>query len=445
MPRRSWAVLFGCLFLGLGLLLSGAFLESTIFPAGTIVGTARRAPALLATRLALVSLGVYLLASRPRITAVHLAAIAVGGVAAGIVGALFLQVGYVPPPIVSGWRGFAPKDEQNQLGFRGRQIVYSPEDFVVVLLGDSQVEAMALAFDAMPERRLETHLEAPGRKTRVFSIGAGGYGQDQELLALQEYFEKYRADLVVLWQTPANDIWNNVFKTHMSSRNPKPTFWLDKSGKLRGPSESLGQPLANSPIVIAALWQRAFGLPWRDRSWERRLPAPYAPLYGYDGPVRTDWQERWDTNIGRMRDENLDTEKSHLVVGLTPRSKRMKYGLDLTRALTERIQELATANRGRLVVFHTDARDLASDGDQVYVLNKKYYRVSKQQFEANWSYVNDGYNAEVIPVTIKEWRVGPEDGHLNRPATEQVMAELAARLQSRIAATPSPPYSNGAQ
>jgi len=140
-----------------------------------------------------------------------------------------------------------------------------------------------------------------------------------------------------------------------------------------------------------------------------------------------------------------DTEKSHLVVGLTPRSKRMKYGLDLTRALTERIQELATANRGRLVVFHTDARDLASDGDQVYVLNKKYYRVSKQQFEANWSYVNEGYDAEVIPVRIKEWRVGPENGHLNAPATEQVMAELAARLQSRIAATPSPPYSNGAQ
>ena len=227
--RRHLAVPLGCFLVALGIALSGSALEWTIFPAGTIVGTLRRAPALLVTRLALVSLGAYLLATRPRITAVHLAAIAVGGVAAGIAGALFLQILYVPPRIVSGWRAFAPKSEQYQLGFRGRQIVYSPEDYVVVLLGDSQVEAMALAVDDMPERRLEAHLKGLGRKTRVFSIGAGGYGQDQELLALQEYFEKYRADLVVLWQTPANDIWNNVFKTHISGRNPKPTFWLDES------------------------------------------------------------------------------------------------------------------------------------------------------------------------------------------------------------------------
>jgi len=435
-PRRSLAIHLGILLLGLAILLSGGVLESTIFPAGTVVGTTRRAIALALCRVLVATVGAYLLVKRPLVTVVHVSAFVLGSVVSGVVGAALLQVAYVPPPITSGWKAFAPAAEQNQLGFRGRRIEYSPQDCVILLVGDSQVEARALPFAAMPERRLEGHLASATRKTRVFSLGAGGYGQDQELLALEEYFRKYRADVVVLWQTPGNDIWNNVFKTHMASRNPKPTYWLDESGRLSGPSEWLGQPLANSPIVVAALWQRAFGLPWRDKRWELHLPEPYVALNRYDGPVRTDWQERWNTNLGRMRDENLDTEKSGLAVWLTPRSKRMQYGLDLTRALTRRIQELVTANHGRLVILQADTQEATPDVDQVYVLNGRYYRVSQRQFVSNWSYVNKGFDTEIVRVTVKDWRVGPEDGHLNAQATDEVMAGLADRMRAEIAKRP---------
>jgi hypothetical protein len=225
-----------------------------------------------------------------------------------------------------------------------------------------------------------------------------------------------------------------MFKTHMFNRNPKPTFWLDGFGKLQGPSEGLGQPLADSKVVVVSLWERAFGLPWRDKSWERHLPAAYVPMAHYDGAVRTEWQERWNTNLGRMRDENLATEKSHLVLGLTPRSPRMQYGLDLTRALTQRIQELAAAHHAKLVVLQAEAGNdgFVSDDDQIYVLNQKYYRVSKRQYLENWNYINKGFDTEIIPVTVKEWRVGPDDGHLNTHATDQVMTDLAKGLRSRI-------------
>jgi hypothetical protein len=430
--RRSFAVSIGCLLVSLGLLLSGTVLEWTILPAGTVVGTARRTAALVLCRILLVIAGAYLVVRRPRVTVVHLAALVPGLVLSGVVGAVLVQIAYVPPPIFSGWKSFAPVVERNQLGFRGRPITYAPEDYVIVLLGDSQVEAMKLAFDAMPERRLEFYLNSLGKRTRVFSIGAGGYGQDQELLALEEYFQKYRADLVVLWQTPGNDIWNNLFKTHMFNRNPKPTFWLNEQESLRGPSESLLQPLGNSPIVAVALWKRAFGIPWRDKTWERHLPEPYRPLSHYDGPVRTDWQQRWNTNLGRMRDEDLDTEKSHLAVLLTPRSKRMQYALDLTRALTKRIQELADSNHAKLSIFQVDDLSFSSDDEQVYVLSKKFYRVSGRQFKDNWSYVNSSFDTSIIPITVKDWRVGPEDGHLNTLATDKAMADLAQRLRSRI-------------
>jgi hypothetical protein len=334
---------------------------------------------------------------------------------------------------MSGWKSFAPEDQQNELGFRGRQITYSPEDYVVLLLGDSQVEAMALPVDAMPERRLEAHLNSVIGTVRVFSVGAGGYGQDQELLALQEYFQRYRADLVLLWLTLNNDVWNNLFKTNMGTLNPKPTFWLDSAGTLRGPSESLLQPLADSRVAVASLWTRALGLTWRDKSWERSLPEAYAPAKDPVSAPLTEWQERWNSNTGHMRDENLDTEKSHLAIMLTPRSKRMQYGLDLTHALIQRIHDLVTANHASLVVFYADGSVIVPANDEVYVLNGEYYRVSRRQFEANWNYVNRGFDVEAIPLAEKDWRVGPENGHLNARATEQVMADLARRLRSRVA------------
>ena len=55
--RRSFAVPLGCVLIESGLLLSGRALEATIFPSGTIVGTARRATALLTRRVALAALG----------------------------------------------------------------------------------------------------------------------------------------------------------------------------------------------------------------------------------------------------------------------------------------------------------------------------------------------------------------------------------------------------
>jgi hypothetical protein len=429
--RKNLVIPLGLAFIAIGIVASASVLQKTILFEDMIEPHSRRALALGCCRLLLIGFGAMLLWRRPRVTVIHLSAFAFMGLVTAVAGVLLLQIVYVPPRIVCGWRSFAPATEQNQLGFRGRKINYSPDDFVVVFLGDSSVEGMALSPEAMPEQRLESHLNALGKNVKVFSLGAGGYGQDQELLVLEEYFQKCRADLVVLWQTPVNDVWNNVFKTHMINRNPKPTFWLEGGG-LRGPSETMGQPLANSHFVLAALWQRAFGLPGRDKYWERGLPEPYVPIDYYDGPVNMEWQERWKSNLGRMRDENLATEKSHLSIMLSPRSKRMQYGLDLTHALTQRIQQVVNAQHGKLVLFQADPHLLTSNEDQMYALNGKYYRVSKRQLEDNWNYVNQGFQTEIVPVTVNDWRVGPEDGHLNRAATDQVMEDLARRLQQIV-------------
>lgn len=154
---------------------------------------------------------------------------------------MILSVTNKPSNHIWGWRYHGKRTEEiNQLGFRGQRINYDKQDYVVLLVGDSQVQSATCVFEKMPERRLEDHLSIiTGKAIRVFSLGAGGYGQDQQLLALKEFFRDYSADLVVVWETPGNDVWNNMFPTHWpKDGTPKPTFWLDGNDKLKGPKVS---------------------------------------------------------------------------------------------------------------------------------------------------------------------------------------------------------------
>jgi len=350
-----------------------------------------------------------------------------------------LQLIGVPSPVVSGWLYKSSNLEINELGFRGQKINYTYNDYVIVLLGDSQVAARSCSFDWLPERRLEYHLNQKANQSKnikVFSIGAGGYGQDQQLLMLQKYYQTYRADLVVLWQTPHNDVWNNIFPTHWPKNGwPKPTFWL-VDGKLQGPSENFGEELSWSKIKLLALANRLFHFIDRDGDWEKHLPPPYEPISNYEGKISYYWQERWDKNIGLMRYENLFTEKSHLAISLTPASPRMQYGLDLTKAILGKIKSLANDNNGKFIIFNTQKPDkkieICSEETIVHKLNGKYYKTSRKQFLDNLEYINKDFISFTIPITRSEWRVGPEDSHLNEHATDQVMNDLAQKILSLI-------------
>lgn len=325
-----------------------------------------------------------------------------------------------PKPLTSGWRAYnTPESEKNQFGYRGQKIEYSAEDFVIVLLGDSQVECRACAFGWMPEKRLQHHL---GGRAKVFSIAAGGYGQDQQLLALAEYLQRFRADLVVLWQTPGNDVWNNVFPTHWPRNGtPKPTFWLE-GDSLRGPTEGLGQPLRENQSLRLGILLRRF-LPFqRDEAWESRLPESYEPMTEYDGTPDQEWTGK--------SEEDLRSEKSHLTLLLTPRSLRTQYGLDLTRALMSEIRSMAERSGGRLAVFGTNtlphtARPLDDAPDEVYKIKGRFYRISVRQYKENVEYLNAGFDYHWVTVSVEPSRFGPDDAHLNEHAVDQVMKDLA--------------------
>lgn len=350
------------------------------------------------------------------------------GASAGLCALLnvvFLQLFYDPPVIGAGWRSMGVAVEMNQYGTRGRMIAYGRDDPVVLLVGDSQVEAAASPADEMPERQLEGHLHNLGSGAKVFSLGVSGYGQDQQLLLLEEYFQSHRADLVILWQTASNDIWNNMFPTHwLDNGHPKPTFWLE-NGRLRGPNYRFGELVDVSAVKVLMLWQRVLrkahgGL---DGEWESKLPPPYAALQNHEGPVNTTWEQLQATV---MAQENLDTEKSHLAVYLTPPSPRMEYGVQLTRLLIGRMRALVESRGGKLVLLRTlTTLHLAGHEPEIYRFKGKLYRASAAQCEQTMQRVSEGFTAVQIPVTVENWRVATNDTHLNRQANDQVMRDLA--------------------
>lgn len=360
----------------------------------------------------------------------------------GVFAALALAEGllrllYNPRPEISGWvcAASVPPQERNQIGFRGHPIEYGDSTFVIALLGDSQVEAAHLAWGWMPECRLEHYLEEfLGIDVEVVSLASQGYGQDQQILALEHYFRHFRADLVLVWETPANDLWNNTFPTHWPANGwAKPTFRV-VDGRLVGPSEDLGDTLPRPPLRLLLLWQSVFEPPDRDSEWEAFLPPAYIPDTVCPRGFRTDWQERWNSNLGLMRDENLATEKSHLAIYLTPESPRMAYSIELTHLLLAGIDSLARANGARMAAFAVDGPpDPSGDVEEAtYVLDGRYYHVSRRQYESCVERINEGLLFFSIPLRMDDWKMGPLNSHLNEHATDALMEDLAALLSQEL-------------
>ena len=264
---------------------------------------------------------------------------------------IFLQIADRPTSEIKiGWYYKGKHQNQiNELGYRGKPILYDEKDTVILLIGDSQVEAEGMNFGNMPENLLQKLFK---KNTKVFSIGASGYGNDQQLLALNNYFKKYRANKVILWQTFDNDLWNNTFPTHAPKNGaPKPTFVL-KNDSLIYPNDTIGAVKKRSKIKLKILVDRLFasGL---DEEHESILPNAYKPSYGYKGK----YSNLLDDEYGGNPNENYQTEKNHYATRFFPISYRTKYSVKLTNLLLKKIESVCEENNANFLLFNVDLKD----------------------------------------------------------------------------------------
>lgn len=370
---------------------------------------------------------------------------------------VFLRASPEPFPR-AGWRTGVPPFEEsdgmtpealNQLGLRGKPFAYEDDDFVILLVGDSQVVARTQPSADRPELKLEHYANllrtGSSPPVRVFSVAAPGWGQDQQLLMLRRYFEQFRADLVLVWVTWENDLYDITFPTNLGG-HAKPTFWLE-DGDLRGPNLDLDEEI--EPWKLAALIRRAW-MGDLDERWEKRLPASYRGPDEYEGPTDPSWQKLVDTGAFRG---DLAREKFSGSISLEPRSPRAQYSLDLLRTLLGEMRAAVEKQGGTFGIFwveyvapgaldprslvsrlHTTAR---SPNPTVLEVDGSYYIMSQRAFESAKQSVAEGFNAWPIPIELANWSVSDVDRHLNSAANDLLMRRIARIVVARPSADPA--------
>ena len=329
-----------------------------------------------------------------------------------------------------GWNSLTSStriDSLNQIGFRGKTIRPKKDttEKIVLFVGDSQVEANGLPFDEMIENLVQKFLNQKDtlHTYKCYSIGAGGFGQDQEFLAMKEYFKRFNADKVLLWFTTENDVWNNIFPTHWPmNANPKPTYWLE-NGNLKGPNY---QWLEKYPSPNKPLWSQPFLLfNHFDDKWESKLPPAYkgVPASSFHGSL-----VKFPALGG---EEAIEVEKSHYAIFLSPRSERMKYGIQLTRFLIDSIRQLSNANHADFAMFTALNDEVTNMPDSSFNVadGGKVYTLSKAVFFENIDAIGKGFDFHFFRLTTEPKRISAEDNHhFNSKAQE----ELAHKIVDQI-------------
>lgn len=362
-----------------------------------------------------------------------------------------------PPSLRVGWRWDASpyKSESNfgdhrtnQLGLRGRPFDYTDSDFVVVLVGDSYVEAGAQPFEDMPEQILEAAFAARGFKKRVkvYSIASAGWGQDQEDLALERYFEKYRADLVIHWFTPVNDYWENTFidRSVDAKAGPlKPTFRLQPDRSL-----TLVESLASSSKLVelvriawgrARLGSKATRNDIYAATWDRNLPSgTLVPVASSECPAsqiaELDMVEAYRRGLKTMTvvtEERVEEGRTHFSPFIRPTSAIEKYEIDLTHALLQKMNGIATKNKADFRIFYPKGSDIDVAVRHVKCVRRgdKFYRVEMNDLLEFLALTP--LSEKIVPVTIasdKPSVLSSRDWHLNRFGNEEALAGLVDSL-----------------
>lgn len=363
-------------------------------------------------------------------------------------------------PIEPGWgwhrstlRDLQPpsaSSEANELGVRGQSLSHGADDLVVLLVGDSQVEAAAVAMRDMPEAVLQRELASrTTRPVKVFSLAAAGWSQDQQLLAMRSYFEKRRADLVLVWATPSNDFWENTFPDRNTAKvaGPiKPTFFY-QSGQLRGPyfekpfylfGSAAVQMLAqvilrkSASQIIVDRWLQTLPPALSGDTLTAQCPGTTEITLGdfFNNLSRIDTSLRYTMSI----EEDFEEGRSHFAPQGASDAPRHVYERQLAKALFDELRNLAKRNGAQFKVFYP----LRDDFDRRIPL-VKCIRTSR-----NATYRHDVDNRKLLTETVggddlitfeveggDENIVGKGDRHFGVLGIQKTMKELAERIPLR--------------
>jgi hypothetical protein len=295
-----------------------------------------------------------------------------------------LRTADIPPEPEFGWKwdrspyksaANSGDGRVNELGLRGRPIAYDPNDFVILLVGDSYVEAGMQVYEDMPEQILESLLRNKYGfdHVRVFSVASAGWGQDQELLWLGYYFSRFRANLVLMWLTPINDYWENSNVDRNISRKAgplKPTFQLAKDNNLElaYPRQSRFKLRLLVERALARLRYRGEAGPeqlYTDQWLQKLPPSNITPVSRLLCPSTEVEQaevvasfRNGAPQITAVTTEDVADGRSHFSHFLVPTSMRERYQIEITHRLIEATARLSQERGAAFRAFFPQGSDI---------------------------------------------------------------------------------------
>lgn len=304
----------------------------------------------------------------------------------------------------------------NAQGFRGKSPSEKHRRNRMLLLGDSQLEGYHLRLGDTFGAKLQRYLRHHDWRVEVLPVGAGGWGTDQQLIALRLYIDEFDPDQVLVFYTHANDIWNSLFPTHMGT--PKPTFRLVDDQLIppdpwlwRTPRPDLSAAARHG--VLPALRRLLQGGYASDAAWEATMPArTEAPAANADTPELSEVYEAafglelWD-------EEFMESERSHFAHLKHPLTARGRYALELQRALFAEMQKECAARGIPLRVFRRTLMPELWEGE--FAHRGRAYTLSSSAAAARLRDVFAGLDVpllEIDDVEIEHTFL-PKDAHLN--------------------------------
>lgn len=321
----------------------------------------------------------------------------------------------------------------NQYGFKGKKIPSEKKSNQkwILLLGDSQVESLGLDDSLQMEYLLGKKMNQ-GQDTLeyiFFTIGTGGYGQDQQLIWLQKVLERHPIDMVMLWFTPENDVWNNMFPTHWPwNGTPKPTFVLHDE-RLALKLDTLKYEL-KSKYQLTALFEKI------------SLTQKYGSLDDY-------WSEKYlppneiitrETLLDKKKiqwiggQERLDEQKTHLLLYTEKDTKRLQYGLKLTSALLDSIKNMIFVNGADFKIFVAGNHFYESmyDGKWMYDHHlQSFFQVNKSKYQKRLEELLKPFDSKIFYLATENKSISESDTyHLNQAAQAELADSLAVWLLS---------------
>lgn len=349
---------------------------------------------------------------------------------------------------------FKNAEPPNKLGLRGQNFEINDTDFVVLLVGDSYVEAGLQPAHDMPAIILEQALKDQYNisNAKVFSLASAGWGQDQQLQAMERYFSDYRANLVLLWLTPVNDYWENTFvdrSTSAETGHLKPTLeWVD--GQWDWFDFSL-PPLKILQLINLSLAQtqhnRATPLASQFRAKQQaNLPVSMRPPQS-DGatakscPDRTITQSelilayRTDPSpFSVTTEEDFSNGRSHFVPFATTPSPLESYEVDVTLELLTRIHALTKAQDTPLRMIYPAGSDI----DRAFAAIGCIIDINGSQIPIDADDTlkhlrTSNFDGLIIDTQISSPRptiLAEDDWHLNREGNELFLDAVLKKLST---------------